>query len=277
MKFVLNSWKFFLIGAFLTLAFLYLKEILSVPIASIQNLIFDDSFEDGDLSQWRTTDGCCDHSFKIVTDQARTGSHSLKFTLFKSDPNVHSSKRSEIDKPGDVFHPVGSERWYGFSIYLPDDWVADEVFEILAQFQSLPDLELGEEFRTPPLSLLVNRENWSVRQNWDSRKVFQGKPQGSEKLWTGPIQRGQWTDWVFHLKWSYKNDGLIQVWKDGQMIVNKNGANAYNDPFIYLKIGIYKPEWNSSKDRSLIDERIAYYDTVKIGDENTNPQIFLTQ
>lgn len=40
---------------------------------------------------------------------------------------------------------IGGEYWYGFSIYLPEDYVADAIWEIVAQWHGRPDFDLGED------------------------------------------------------------------------------------------------------------------------------------
>jgi len=65
----------------------------------------------------------------------------------------------------------------------------------------------------------------------------------------GNIEKGKWTGISY--KWSHKPDGLLEVWKDGKLVVRKTGPNTYNDekgPF--LKMGIYKPHWKSKPKRS---------------------------
>ena len=55
------------------------------------------------------------------------------------------------------------------------------------------------------------------------------------------MERGAWTDWVFHVKWSYGPDGVLEVWKNSQKIVTKSGPNTFNDARgPYMKMGIYK-------------------------------------
>jgi len=74
---------------------------------------------------------------------------------------------------------------------------------------------------------------------------------------------------VFHVKWSHKSDGILQVWKDGQLIVDKKGPNTYNDQVgPYFKIGVYKPDWKENPQASNTDKRVLYFDQVRIGDNN---------
>ena len=76
---------------------------------------------------------------------------------------------------------------------------------------------------------------------------------------------------MFHVKWSHKSDGLLEVWKDGKLVVRKTGPNTYNDkrgPF--LKMGIYKPQWKSKPELSKVTKRVIYFDEVRVGDASAS-------
>jgi len=87
------------------------------------------------------------------------------------------------------------------------------------------------------------------------------QPPNGLKMYYTPAQRGVWTDFVVHAKWSYSGSGgLLEVWKNGTQVVNQTGPNIYNDQANgYMKIGFYKWSWGSS-----IPGRVAYFDAVRI-------------
>ncbi len=71
---------------------------------------------------------------------------------------------------------------------------------------------------------------------------------------------------MVHARWSFREDGFLQVWKDGRQIIEKRGANTYNDRRgMYFKIGIYKAPWGDPDRALLVDRRIVYHDDVWIG------------
>ena len=61
----------------------------------------------------------------------RGGLYSVRFALEKDDPVINNGTRCE---PSAGFEPVGAERWYGFSIYLPRSWKVDRSAEIVKQW-----------------------------------------------------------------------------------------------------------------------------------------------
>ena len=268
--------------------FLAVGVLLLTPVGAIslkadpKHIIFNEDFENGSLNEWGkeliehfegrklTRSGkevCCKHSVEIVNSPTREGRYAAKFTLHKDDPDVAKSRRAELRLNA---VPTKSEYWYGFSNYLPDDFVKDRSYEIVSQWHARPDSDLGESWRSPQLTLAVYGDKWRVSNRWDPKKVTQNnnpRPEGgAEGWWVGKIEKEKWTDWVFHVKWSYQSDGLIEVWKDGKLVVRKTGPNTYNDevgPF--QKLGIYKPDWKERPHKSKTTKRVLYYDNVRMG------------
>jgi hypothetical protein len=83
----------------------------------------------------------------------------------------------------------------------------------------------------------------------------------------GVIPKNKWIDWVVHIKYSHTNTGILEVWKDGEKLINRqNTPNTYNDEkYPYFKFGVYKWEWGNAATR-----RIIYYDEVRIGNKNSS-------
>ena len=96
-------------------------------------------------------------------------------------------------------------------------------------------------------------------------------------LWRGDVlaDRGRWVDWVFHVRWSAGDDGFIEVWRDGEQIVDDTGVNCVPAEFApYLKFGIYKWPWSSDEGAaaSSITRRVMHFDEIRIADSNGSYQ-----
>ena len=246
--------------------------VWAMPLIDVAKsaVIFVSNFESG-FSEWGK-ELCCAHSATIVTSPVRAGKQAIKFTLNKSDPDVASSKRAEL-KRGTV--PANSEEWYGFSLLLPLNYTADPSYEIIAQWHEYPDKNLGETWRTPPLYIKTQKGKLYLQRRWDPNKVTKNNTPGSgggiESILIGPYKTGEWTEFVFHIKWSYKSDGLLEVWQNGNLIVRKAGPNTYNDQVgPYFKMGVYKPEWKSNPSMSNTTQRVVYFDEVRVGNASTS-------
>jgi hypothetical protein len=61
-----------------------------------------------------------------------------------------------------------------------------------------------------------------------------------------PIPFGRWVDFVFKLKHNTSGSGFLQVWMDGNQIVNHQGNLGFNTPGYndYAKFGYYN--WSGS-------------------------------
>lgn len=239
--------------------------------------VFHSDFEDG-FTGWNT-ELCCDHSAEIVSSPKRAGDKAIKFTLKKDDPLVSNSKRAELKQDR---IPANAERWYGFSVYLPSDYKSDPSYEIITQWHAQPDFDLGEDWRSPPLSLLLTDGAISMHRRWDADRVTKnnkpGSRGGTETINLGAYKTGAWTDFVVHVKWSHQSDGLIEVWKDGTLVVRKTGPNTYNDEIgTFFKLGMYKPHWKHKPEASTTTQRVIYFDEVRIGDASANYQSVVPQ
>jgi hypothetical protein len=209
----------------------------------------------------------------------RGATRSFRLTLRESDPMVHNGTRAEIGRNTGASARAHTEQWYGFSTYLPADWQIDnQASDIIAQWHSPNDDEYaaGEPGKSPPLSLFITGDVFKIANIWDPKEVTLdndptlGEPKGGRvTLWQGSVtdMKGRWVDWVFHVKWNYDGNGIVQVWKDGQLIVSRTGPNAYNDVgTITFKYGIYKPGWNNSNGSThIVKTRVLSVDELRIG------------
>ncbi len=247
--------------------------------ARVHNFFVED-YETSSFNQWRRENiaFCCSYSGKIVTSPVRAGRYAARFELHHGDRKIWFGKRAELSRSGDNrFGKIGgTDEWYGFSIYLPDDYEDDSEYEILTQWHAKRDE--GEVFRSPVLSLHTYNGNWWIR-NIHSSKPIQTDNDGVRKvLWEASYEddKGKWTDWVVHVKWSYLSDGFVEIWKNSQKLTLKTGKKRYNGPDcyndkrnIYLQSGIYKSPWNENPPTEVI-KRVIYYDELRIGDSNSS-------
>jgi hypothetical protein len=246
-------------------------------------LIFDDVFND--FSKW-SQEKCCSHSQTIVSSPARSSGRAARLELRRNDPSpkmINGSHRSELNGPRlsgwsrDRNGPFksGDEAWFGFSMYIPSNWVNDAPYtpgggEILFQLHEQPDNNNWSRNRTSFLRLIAEGGNlrWityaspckSTDGCWTSVPRMAGKQDG-QMDWIGPMRKGQWDDWVIHAKWSYGSDGLLEFWRNGTKVATINGPNNYNTQQAgYVKLGIYKWSWSNTR----ITSRVVGYDAVKI-------------
>jgi hypothetical protein len=215
---------------------------------------------------------CCDHSVRVKEDIARKGDHSVRFESRLDDPEVAGSPgRAELTVK--KTEPI-TEEWYAWSIYTPKKMKPD-IGEILGQWHASPDFNEGEDWRSPPMAVRLRNDKWHISGHYAPQRVNNNdnRKRGFSKN-LGRIQKGVWTDWVFHVQWDYRKysnggTGFVEVWQQVngngyKKVINYEGPIGYNDEEgVYLKWGIYKYSWWDHKGKQ--KRRIHYYDEVKIG------------
>ena len=224
-------------------------------------LLFRSDFEGRDLKGWRGSGSLP----AIVRDRTRSGKGAMRTSLDRF--NDRYPDRTEVMGPR---AEVGKEYWYGFSILLPEDYIPDQIWEIVAQWQGLPDSDIGEKWRNPVLALSTTGGRWGWVSRWDAkRNTFEsGKREygGVRQYDLGPYEKDVWTDWVVHVKWSYGPDGFLKVWKDDKPVIDQKGPNTFNDaegPF--FKKGLYKGWGDPKKDCDAVTKRALYHDEFRMG------------
>jgi len=233
-----------------------------------KNSRVSESFEtEGFLVNWAASEKCCDYSLMRSDSVAKTGRYALRVELRRDDKVIARGKRAELRLFAEKTPNV--ERWYKVSYFLPNDYKSDSMYEILAQWHEMPDRILGEDWRSPPLSLLTQDGKWKFRILWATDPVNTNRTiSGTKMLDLGEVQTGRWVEWVFHLHFSHQEDGFLQIWKDGKQIVDEHGPNYYNDrKGPYFKVGMYKSGWVKTFRKSEVSNRVFFIDDIKVGDE----------
>lgn len=244
---------------------LALSVILAAPgaLPAAANLIVNSDFESGaiDTGFWAVSG----NAPTITTEVTRSGKYALKTFLDRKNSKV--SYRTELTSGGRERVVPGQDYWYGFSVYLPDSYVPDNIWEIVAQWHSAPDNDQeAANNLNPPLSLHSGNGEWRVSTIWDTNAITdKTKYTGKRNYSLGKYATGRWTDWVFHIRWSHKSDGLLQVWKDGKKVIDVTGPIGFNDKKgPYFKMGLYKGWDSRTEPKGNVATRTLYHDEVRI-------------
>jgi hypothetical protein len=250
---------------------------------SIMSMLFDGSYyypnsknlsrvltfeSTNELSIWNKENCGAAYSFQLDSSIYKNIRYGCRFELNKTDPDADSSsKRTEL------VQPIGNtlqEGWYGFAHYFPSDYLVDTAPEIVAQWAGIPDFHLGEDWRSPNISLENVSDNYELAIRSSDKPVNIQGDFTVQRIPLGVIPKNRWVRWVFHIKFSFTSEGVVEVWQDDVQVVNlQNCNNRYNDEsYPYFKFGIYKWIWKDNPASSIVDKRVLYYDEVRIGNEN---------
>ncbi|MGV3660946.1 MAG: polysaccharide lyase [Prosthecobacter sp.] len=184
-------------------------------------------FETGDLTQLGLQKAQED-SLTLVTSPVRAGKFAAKTLLRSSDPEVNGGQRAEFSD-GKRMTKIEMEKdyWYGLSIFVPEDFKAPAKSNaVLFQWHT------QQGGPSPVLSIRVNGEGWLINGNATEKR---------RALARLPLEKGKWTDWVVHVRWSAKADGFWTIWKNGTEVVNeKDIITQYPEALgPYAKFGQY--------------------------------------
>ncbi|MGN6491170.1 MAG: polysaccharide lyase [Agriterribacter sp.] len=230
---------------------------------TIDKVYVKDSFEDSDLTlRWDNIEaiaGAVTRSDSVQAD----GNYSARIDITKSGTSI---VRAEFVQQTE-YRMQGMKRWYTFSVYIPSNWIYDKIYEVIFQLHETPDWSLGEDWRSPPIALLVDSNQFRVDIRSASAPLNTNATIDSAVfIRIGDINRGQWTHFKVYAELAYDNTGVLRIWKNGSLVLNRDHhPNYYNDligPF--AKFGIYKPDWGSVNSSSIVTRRILYYDNVSI-------------
>lgn len=204
----------------------------------------------------------------------RTGSGNAYRTMVIVRPD----DTTPPDDPHSEFtFAMEGEYWIGLSIYIQPDLVIDPAgfTDILFQCQATPDF--GEDYRQPCLHIGIDEDRWEIYVRWDTRAQ---SPPGSTSwefetiVYNGALggSIGSWTDWVIHVTWDYDADGRLKIWRDGVLVVDRNGGNCSNDTDgPYPSFGEYKWPWRPDEDHPTNSAwRLFYHDEFRIGDHTSS-------
>jgi hypothetical protein len=238
-----------------------LRVVRLVPKRNTRALLFSSDFAKQGLKGWRGSGNLP----VVAQGRGRVGNSAMRTSLDRYQDRYPD--RTEVMGP---HADIGKEYWYGFSIFLPEDYIPDRIWEIVAQWHAIPDFDIGEKWRNPVLALSTTNGRWGWVNRWDAkRNTFEsGKREygGVREYDLGPYERDAWTDWVVHVKWSYQPDGFLKIWKNGRLVIDQNGPNAFNDargPF--FKMGLYKGWGDPTKDCDAVTRRVLYHDEFRMG------------
>lgn len=202
---------------------------------------------------------CSGNCPTVSKKHAREGSSSMR--SFIDRKKSKNSYRAEAVIPGNAKKmEFDEDYWYGFSVYLPQDWEVSGRNEVIAQFHST--LDPGDKANGPPMSIRAGTGNWEIVNRAEGDKRAGGKVWTLNSVWEDV---GKWTDWVIHYKPSYGNKGVLRIWKDGSLVVQRYGKNTYQDRVgPYFKMGLYM-NW---KKRNCCDPGVraktVYHDALRI-------------
>jgi len=206
-------------------------------LSLLSAILWTGDYETGDISQWDGYEGIASR-LTVVQSPARQGKYALRVELHQGDV-AFSGTRNEVSMEGD-YNVEGDDRWYAWSTMFPADFPAPNTWQVFTQWHHTGCCG------SPPLEFDVEGATLQINHNGDTT------------LWSAPLVRGVWHDFVIHVYFSATN-GYIEFWYDGVQALAKTPVATLNPGESgYLKQGLYR-------DASIAPVAVLYHDGMVVG------------
>lgn len=223
--------------------------ILFLPISLTMDstaILFSENFEGQEpfVNAFSIETGNWSYALQFVSEPIYRGRSAARFEIREDQPLVHHGKRAEVTI---IKSLPGNEMWYSFAVYFPSaGFEFDSEREIINQWYQKD---------SPATSLRVRKDQLYLETG--------ATPETRDQFYLGPLKKDVWYEFVLHFIHSNKNDGLIEVWLNGKMVIAHRGGNMYAGELPKWKIGVYKPAFKFGT--SQVKKRVVYFDNIKVG------------
>ena len=164
--------------------------------------------------------------------------------------------KTEQSRRLDMLPSNEGEYWFGFTLQIPEDWVyMNDEYSSGTPFRTyLFQVHGGDNMGRPPIIGLRN-EGYRISVNICGNNESSSSSQECSYIGIGDVVVGEWENWVVYDKMSYSTDGVVKVWRNGNLVLERsNLRTSFNDvePH-YMKIGTYVPTWKKAVDPGEVD------------------------
>ncbi|MFP2906101.1 heparin lyase I family protein [Pyxidicoccus sp. 3LFB2] len=197
------------------------------PPPTGSSVVWVGDFESGDRSQWSHTQMVSADRLAVVPSPMRQGRYAIKATVKQGDDPINSSgNRNELVRM--TREPAGSEYYYRWSTMFDSTFPSARTWQLFTQWHH------EGSSGSPPVEFLVYGEE--IRLN------IGGNP--GVVVWRTPLVRGQWQDFIFHVKWSPNSSvGFVELYLNGKLVLPKRYiATQFAGQLNYLKVGLYRSD-----------------------------------
>lgn len=220
--------------------------LLANPLPA--KILFQSSFETGDLSEWSTTgtrgQNNIPRNIEVVTSPVRTGKHAVKVTIHGDDVFNAQQLRAQLGGPR-VTVEEGSDTYMSFYLYMPEHPKDRDNF-------------FYWEGNPPP------RYN-NVMTFWVEPNPAGGSliKYGTGNLgrngvhWEAPFTPGAWHHLTMHIHWSEdETKGNMRLWFNGNQVLDKHVKTKGPEATYFCQPGIHRSPHRPSTDTIYFDHFI---------------------
>ena len=191
----------------------------------------------------------------------RAGEKSIRFELRAGDCGKDKDggwndckKNRERHELSGRYRVSKGERWYAWSIYIPEDFVnSDPVSVMLGQFH---------QERKHVIWMFKHKRGGYWLENYVPEYTVENKQILSKEEFFG-----KWNDILVNVNWTHKDDGFFKVWANDKLVYDFKGKTKSKGVKTYFKFGIYRSKVSFYKQRYKKDipTQVVYFDEVRAG------------
>ncbi|MFE8602465.1 heparin lyase I family protein [Archangium violaceum] len=196
-----------------------------MPGPTRADVVWRGDFETGNSSQYTRAQQVSADRLQVVQSPVFQGRYALEATVRQGDDPINSSgNRNELVYQG--YEKEGSEYYYRWQVLFPRDYPSAKTWQVFTQWHH------NGCCGSPPVEFFVYGEELRLTLT------------NSVTPWKTALVRGQWQDFIFHVKWSSDPSvGFIELWHNGQRVLSRYAyATMYPGDGIYLKLGLYRSD-----------------------------------
>jgi Polysaccharide lyase len=210
-------------------------------------------FETGNIGtgwEWGNAQYADPSRLVTVKSKLAEGDQSLSVTVKHGDlasggaraEVVQSSTNNPYFKEGDVVH------YYWWTLF-PSNFVTSSLWHVWTQWHQASDTACCQ----PDLQFVLNGNTIGLQAYRDKFN--------SDTLWSASLQLGHWYRLQLIVKWSTTNQGFVQLWVDGQNVVNTSHVtlDPTSPPYTaYMKQGLYRHK-DINQDQTIYHDGMAFH------------------
>lgn len=209
-------------------------------------------FESANLTQWDGVQDVAADRVSIEQSVVRQGRYAARFEVRPGDHWAGlAGERAEVMKS--VGETAGADSYWAWSTLFPASFTSDPTagFQMFTQWHSSSNTNVsGITFQVDGNRLVVRIAGGATPDRWRQYDL-------------GPLVRSAWQDFVMHVHWGSGNDGVVDIWHNGTLVVSHAvGPNIGIGLGTYVKQGFYRP---SSSTTSVVYEDAMRYSTTMAG------------
>lgn len=204
----------------------------------------------------------------VSNEYTRSGTTSGRFYLRKGLRYQLEKHRTELlSFSGMETEMSKMKKWMAFSVYFPSDYYIDPSHDIA---EVIHQLHVGFS-QSPPISIRTQVDGFYAQicyGEFDPKVEEEADLKATLRkiLRFGKIRKGEWHDFIIYYEIDPTN-GICKIWLNRELMVDYKGPTMYSNKVDWTfswKVGLYCSQWGAGSLETIPDERLLFYDEVRI-------------